>query len=249
MGTLVPNRTNQKMIQQANALRAADLKKQFGVYGHFYRTLLAGQEHACRSVLTLIAHDHTPSTLQDLEQKEPDLLVVMMNPGSSRPLDKTYEIPFVEDPTTGLEQRNWVATQPDNTQYQIMRVMAAMSYQHARVMNISDLRETKSPRLIALVKDLAEQPGGGMHALFAPGRSKECQGLMGTDRSTPVLVGWGRHKGLLPLVQQAMQTLQGRPMVGVPVEGQPMLFAHPSPMLQKMKEAWLSQIVQRLREL
>jgi hypothetical protein len=45
------------------------------------------------------------------ERKKPDLMVVMMNPGSSRPLDGNENI--------NIE----VEAIPDNTQDQIMRVM------------------------------------------------------------------------------------------------------------------------------
>lgn len=60
--------------------------------------------------------------------ENPDLMVVMMNPGSSRPIDG------IEDNT-----KESLAI-PDNTQNQIMKVMLNCNLQHARVLNLSDLK-------------------------------------------------------------------------------------------------------------
>lgn len=65
-------------------------------------------------------------------QNTPDLMVVMMNPGSSKPLD-------------GIENNNCESEAiPDNTQNQIMRVMNRCNFDYARILNLSDLREPKS---------------------------------------------------------------------------------------------------------
>ncbi len=69
---------------------------------------------------------------KDSEIKKPDLMVVMMNPDSSRPLD-------------GNESNNIEAEAiPDNTQDQIMRVMKNCNFDFAQILNLSDLREAKS---------------------------------------------------------------------------------------------------------
>nr|CRH05402.1 conserved protein of unknown function [Candidatus Magnetococcus massalia] len=232
-------------IAHAQSLRAAELKKIFGVYGFFYQTQLAGEPQPCRSVLTLVRHGVTPEPLSGLEALPPDLLVVMMNPGSSRPLQRD-DAPTEISQLDQLLKRHWVATQPDNTQYQIMRVMEGMGYRHARVLNISDLRETKSPLLIKKVEYLAKQDGGGLHSLFHPQRRGELQNLMGDDPHIPVIVGWGRHKGLLPLAHQALDALQGWRLIGQQTEEDPALYAHPSPMLQRMKDAWLDKMMRMI---
>ncbi len=77
-------------MSEAFALRAADLKRRFGVYGHFYQLVLGGKAYACRSVLELVAHDATPLDIQEIQPMQPGLVVVMMNPGSSRPLEGEY---------------------------------------------------------------------------------------------------------------------------------------------------------------
>ncbi|ABK44333.1 conserved hypothetical protein [Magnetococcus marinus MC-1] len=240
-------RTPESRTKHAKLLNAAALKTHYAVYGHFYSTNLAGEHCSCRSALTLIRRDCIPSELAQLDALPPDLLVVMMNPGSSYPLDKAFTPPHIEAHALGQAPRCWMATKPDNTQYQIMRVMAAMGYQHGRILNISDLRETKSPRLVAKVTALASHSEGGLHALFAPQRQAELHGLLGDDLNVPIVIGWGRHKGLLPLARQAMTALQGRTLVGIEVE--PLRYAHPSPMLQVMKDAWLQTVIAHLSQL
>ena len=64
---------------------ADKLKEMFDVFGHFYDLKIGKQIINCRSILEIVS--------KDLEYKKkglPDTVVIMMNPGSSRPLDKAY---------------------------------------------------------------------------------------------------------------------------------------------------------------
>ncbi|MBF0368662.1 MAG: DUF1643 domain-containing protein [Magnetococcales bacterium] len=230
------------------ALKAADLKLRFGVYGHFYEMTLGGVLYHCRSVLELIAHERTPQEPNRIMTLAPDLLVIMMNPGSSRPLDRDYQPRRVRSPSQIGVEMELTPTRPDNTQYQVMRLMAAKGYQHARVLNLSDLREPKSPILIRTVSQLSQVRGGGAHTLFSVSRKKEREELLGAPGQTPVLVGWGRDKGLLPLVEPCLAALKGFTTVGVAVAGDDRLYAHPSPMLQRLKEGWLAAILSQLNQ-
>jgi hypothetical protein len=62
----------------------------------------------------------------------------------------------------------------------------------------------------------------------------------------PILVGWGQDMGLVPLAEQCIDRLDGAPMVGVESSIHPVLNAHPSPMLQRMKVAWLERMIEQL---
>src|SRR5688572_10821446 len=64
----------------------------------------------------------------------PDLMVVMMNPGGSKPLK--WKKAF------GNLTEAW----PDRTQYRIMRFMYATEYTYARIINLSDICEVDSNR-------------------------------------------------------------------------------------------------------
>jgi hypothetical protein len=225
------------------ALRAKELSNRFGVYGRFYRTLLGGVEYSCRSVLELVERDAVATTdLQALDRHPPDLHVVMMNPGSSHPVPVETPIVLI-DSFAEIEKIPLVPTRPDNTQYQIMKIMVARGYRHARVVNLSDLREPKSPLFLGLVERLRGVPGGERHSLFCDARREALHRILVPSPEVPVLVGWGRHVGLKGLAQQCLEKLADRVLVGVPVVGEPVLFAHPSPMLQSMKDAWIAAVL------
>ena len=227
------------------SLRAADLQQLFGVYGDFYQVLWGGKCYACRSVLELIAHTHTPADPNAIHGMNPDLLVVMMNPGSSKPLVPNFTPRRVLGDDT-KERPERVKTRPDNTQYQIMRIMAAKGFQHARILNLSDLREPKSLILMPILESLYATPNGNRHSIFCDDRTPERQRLMGTCGAVPVLAGWGRHKKLRPLAKQCVEKLQGWRVIGVPVDDERFFYAHPSPMLQRKKDHWLATVLEQL---
>lgn len=220
-------------------LYAAELKRRFRCYGHFYRWRCGDAVYGCRSVLEIVDESVVAERGSALWGRRADAVVVMMNPGSSRPLEACVE---GELGAFGVGEKALVLTQPDNTQYQVMRVAVACGWSHVRVLNVSDLREAKSGVFLERVEALAGVRGGGAHSLFSEARAAECEvGLL--RRVEPVLVGWGQDRRLLPLAAQCVARLGGSRLVGVASEVDPLLYGHPSPMLQRMKVAWLEAVV------
>ena len=230
------------------SLRADALKKRFAIYGDFYHRIIGDQAYACRVVLELMAHAHVPANPDEIGWMNPDLIVIMMNPGASKPLVSQGPVRRVGQ-TESWRPHPRVKTRPDTTQYQIMRVMAEKGFQHARVLNLSDLREPKSPRLIATIERLRTIPGGSRHTLFCDERTQERAQLMGPCGAVPVLAGWGRDKKLLPLARQCMDTLAGWHILGEPVGAEGALYAHPSPLLQSRKDHWLNGVLRQFETL
>jgi hypothetical protein len=227
---------------------AAELKKRFTCYGHFYELLLMDGETAkCRSVLEIVdtsIPQHVPS---DISEMEPDVVVVMMNPGSSHPKDESHVDGRIEYPEPGHSRRKeLVLTQPDNTQYQVMRVAVSKGWKHIRVLNLSDLRDPKSGSFLQKVDALRETMGGHVHSIFCNERAGECTHALKRNNNTPILLGWGQDPGLLPLVGQCLARIAGEPTCTVASEVHPLLNAHPSPMLQKKKIQWLETILREL---
>ncbi|MEO5329234.1 MAG: hypothetical protein H7829_13445 [Magnetococcus sp. THC-1_WYH] len=229
-----------------NQLKAADIKKVIHVFGQFITLRLGSLTLDLRPVLELIHKDCLPAHPDLIGHRVPDLLVIMMNPGSSRPLDPNYQPQQMTQPQDFDPFGERTPTRPDNTQYQVMRIMLARGFGHARVLNLSDLRETKSPIFIQRFQELETHPDGSAHSLFSPVRSAERKVRMGQDTPIPLLVGWGRHLGLLPLAHQCLATLPQERIIGVEIPGSPGLYAHPSPMLQKAKEAWVNAILEKM---
>ncbi|MBF0144695.1 MAG: hypothetical protein HQL84_03230 [Magnetococcales bacterium] len=233
---------------EVNRLRATDIKKEIAVFGQFVNLSLGSMNLALRPVLELIRKDHLPERPNQIGQMIPDLLVIMMNPGSSHPMDLEYRPADVAKPEEIDPFGERIPTRPDNTQYQIMRIMLAQGWHHARVLNLSDLRETKSPIFIQRYQELETWSGGSAHSLFSPVRTRERMIRMGQGANLPLLVGWGRNPGLLPLARQCLATLVPERIIGVELPESPGLYAHPSPMMQKAKEAWVKTILAKYRQ-
>ena len=126
--------------------------------------------------------------------------------------------------------------------------MLAMGFKHGRVLNLSDIREPKSPVLFKKILELAVVPGGGVHSIFSPERRREFEDLSGNSGGDlPLLIGWGRNAALIPLAKQALRRLAGFSIYGKPIDDEAILFAHPSPMLQRMKEEWVDLVLLQMR--
>lgn len=96
---------------------------------------------------------------EESSQNEPDLMVVMMNPGSSFPLD-------------GIDNNSVPSeAEPDTTQQQIMKVMDAASFDYARILNLSDLRTPDSNELYRFLK--SEESNTVAHSIFYAVRKAE----------------------------------------------------------------------------
>ena len=227
---------------------AAELKKRFTCYGHFYELVLMNGERArCRSVLEIVDTSIPQGNPSDISRMEPDVVVVMMNPGSSHPKDLSYVDEVVEYPRAAASMRKeLVLTQPDNTQYQVMRVAVHQGWKHIRVLNLSDLRDPKSGSFLQKVEALSEVEGGHVHSMFCAERTEELANSIRRKGNTPIMLGWGQDVGLVPLAEQCMKELEGEPVCTVSSEVHPLLNAHPSPMLQAKKLAWLDSMVQQL---
>lgn len=230
-------------------LYAAELKKKYTCYGHFYElVMMSGERVKCRSVLEIVDATIPQENPSDISELKPDVVAVMMNPGSSHPRDIYHMDAEIAYPQTERRARKeLVLTQPDNTQYQLMRVAAAQGWRHIRVLNLSDLRDPKSGSFLQKVEVLGEVMGGHTHSMFCRERSAECkQALLRRDRA-PILLGWGQDAGLIPLAEQCLKRLEGEPVRTVSSEVHPLLNAHPSPMLQSRKLLWLENMMAELK--
>lgn len=224
---------------------AAELKKRFACYGHFYEwELLNGDRVRCRSVLEIVDQSIPQEQPSEISLMSPDAVVIMMNPGSSHPKEVEYipsTICYPQQSTT--VKKELVLTQPDNTQYQIMRVAVSQDWAHIRVVNLSDLRDPKSGSFLQKVGELRELIGGHVHSIFCEERTDECAHALTRNGKSPILLGWGQDRGLLPLAEQCMRRIASEPVVTCCSPVHSLLNAHPSPMMQRKKEEWLERIL------
>ena len=219
-------------------MQASELLAQFAVYGRFYERQIAGVDEHLRDRLEIAPHGWP---LEDVVQREPDLLVVMMNPGASRPLDALWE-------QSGTDAPGFVAAQPDRTQYQIMRLLLAaqqkrqigQNWQHARILNLSDLRTPKSAIFIDKLQKYASDDS---HSLFSDARREQAEKLL-ANRATPVLCAWGLSPHFVGLAQRALRSVAGHPLLGLTNDG--VLYRHPLPQRHDLQLQWLADISQQV---
>jgi hypothetical protein len=162
-------------LDEIQRLKASSLKQLFGVFGYFYDRASSDGVLPCREVLEIIDIRDTPYDFNDLLCRQPELVTIMMNPGSSKPVSDSYKPVLVNNDNGIVINRHLVETQPDNAQYQIMRLMLIRNWRHCRILNLSDLREPKSQLFMGLWPQLE-----WAHTLFAPERRSSLKELVGT---------------------------------------------------------------------
>lgn len=222
---------------------ADELKCKFSVFGHFYSVQIAPKRIVeCRSVLEIVESDHAPKKTTELSNRKPDAVFIMMNPGSSRPLTEVnnrihskaiHELPI-----------SLVPTKPDTTQYQVMRLMHYCKWQHVRVLNLSDLRCSKSGEFFQQFKALEEELSFDAHSVFSDRRKDEL--ALKLNDAVPVIRAWGVSPHLDPLIDRCLSRLTNTKVVsGLMKEGSQNKFLHPLPSLQSQKVEWVNRMVEQ----
>lgn len=228
---------------------AQALKEKFEILGNFYTVEVAPDcVIECRNVLEIIAKPIVPSQYASIPKQRPDALFVMMNPGSSQPL---VEVDYcIKGDQIGDLKISLVPTKPDTTQYQVMRVMQCFNLKHVRVLNLSDLRCTKSPIFIQQYKQLEAEQQFDAHSVFSKLRRKELKEQLLKYADLPIVRAWGVSPHLDPLIERCEATLMPlKNLSGLLKEGTTNKYLHPLPSLQKQQEDWVNRMVEQARTL
>ena len=226
---------------------AEELKSSYDVFGHFYSVEFSRNKIVeCRSVLEIVDQAHTPVKMSVLAKRKPDAIFIMMNPGSSEPLvevnnrvpaDDLHELPI-----------SLVPTKPDTTQYQVMRLMHYCAWRHVRVLNLSDLRCSKSVQFFKQFKGLEKEASFDSHSIFSIRRKNELALKMTTDKTIAVVCAWGLSAELDPLIERCTsRIIKNKTIKGLLKEGTTNKFLHPLPSLQKQKLSWVNRMVAQCR--
>lgn len=227
---------------------AEELKNKYDVFGHFYSVEVAPKKVVeCRSVLEIVEQAETPDETSVLSNRKPDAVFIMMNPGSSRPLvvvDNCIHAEAIHELPISL-----VPTKPDTTQYQVMRVMHYCEWRHVRVLNLSDLRCSKSGEFFKQFKRLEEEASFDSHSIFSGRRKNELALKLIKHTAVPVIRAWGVSAALDPLIERCTSKLtKAKTVRGLMKEGTTNKFLHPLPSLQKQKAFWVNRMVEQCQE-
>ena len=236
---MAPKRMTSKFVS------ARELKKCYSVMGHFYDISLDGAVHLnCRSSLEILSLVNADD-FRDVCRGLPDAVFIMMNPGSSRPLDKLPS--SIRDIRAISDRKTFVKTRPDTTQYQVMRVMARLGWQHVRVLNLSDLREPKSSVFSSRFQSIEASHGYTAHSLFSPIRTPELTRELHRKVDAPLICAWGVSPKLNSLICVAAPVLRDAGICrGLLKVGTSDRYFHPLPTLQTDKEIWVNKLCKEL---
>ena len=171
--------------------------------------------------------------------EKPDLIVIMMNPGSSYPINKGKE-PFK------IEQAVFQPTYPDTTQWQVIEFMRAEClkkvskkkiYKYARVLNLSDLC---NPRSEKLNKDEIE--GNSIFQL-----DQKAVLNVWVEQSADILLAYGANRKFEGLANKALHFLKdnGKTKVyGYRKKEDSWEFYHPLMHSNKNNKRWVDEVRQ-----
>ena len=202
-------------------------------YGDFYKLGC----FRCRSTLEII--DCKVEKPKKLLKYPADVVVVMMNPGSSKP--KNGNNGQNRTPTQIGNRAQLTSTKEDKAQESIVALMRRKNFRRARVLNLSDIREANG-----FAKKYAKWLADGClpkgHSIFCEERSDELDARL-TGQSV-VVAGWSYHQELGQLGKAAYDAIKLR---GLEVHGwEPRFgFRYPRPRKDPIQgqEEWINSIV------
>lgn len=233
-----------KILQEF--IYADDLKELFRCMGNFYSLSLNGQSFPCRSSLEILAINEDFG--KQMIENSPDALVVMMNPGSSRPINHDYEEKsyHVDNLERLINYREFVPTRPDNSQYQIMRLMVGQGWKHVRILNLSDLRSGNSGQFKKMFISAAESDASHPHSIFHSDRRQELFGLTYMEEPA-VIFAWGKTTFLSEFATEAISIFHIYPrLCGIKVKGDSVSYYHANQRTPDRLRGWLSKIEMQL---
>jgi hypothetical protein len=194
------------------------MKTQFKITGKYYTK----NEYKFREVLNI----------KKIESKSniPDLMVIMMNPGGSKPLNE-IDNSYTE-----------TLAKPDVTQNQIMKIMLNGNFKYARVLNLSDVREPKSKIFYTKIKEMDKL--NIAHSIFNESRKVDFIKLW--INNVPVIFGWGVNPKLKNLALKAIEKTNVSNPIGIQKTNFNWAYYHPLPPNNKKQKEWVQKISKQL---
>ena len=212
-----------------------ELENLFYTEGAFYKLQTHGKIRICRS-LAAIRRIGT-------EKEGIDALFVLLNPGKCFPLAGEDSIPLLSGEVARLPL---LPAAPDNTLYQLMRLMERMNWNSVQVINLTDLRTGKFDEYKESQRFM-KQYGDRRHTIFSIDRYVELLDCM--ERAGTVIAGWGTKSSISPVAEDAYTILMElEDIKGLAYKTHP-LYYHPFPWLQNKCIKWLDDMEAQLKEM
>ena len=232
-------------MQENKFIYASELKKIYNVTAHYYDLKfkdesLKTKKLKCRNLLEI-------KRIAVQIDSNPDIVVIMMNPGSSKPADDTY-IPriYTTEEFLNLSTYERIPAKPDNAQYQIMRLMEVYKWDFVRIINLSDLRNGNSGKLEEDLNKINIIDSSHPHSITHKKRRAELN-LLSKSKTNKIIIAWGSIKLLEESSSVIMNNFANR-LIGINLEN-PNFFKYASPYKKADKLKWLFEIQEKLDEI
>jgi hypothetical protein len=168
-----------------------ELKQRYRVFGSFYNQKLKnGMVIECRNDLNIIDKSYFD---EKKSESKVMLLMILMNPGKSKPLNDEYEIPTFNrmEATKLIKDCPYVPAKIDETMKQVMRLMANLKISHARIINVSDIRNKDSNEFAKEIEMIDSIDT--IHSLFCEERRIEREQVFSSiDENAVIFKAWGK---------------------------------------------------------
>ena len=163
--------------------------------------------------------------------KVPDLMVVMMNPGKSRPLN-------------GIDNSDVESEAiPDTTQSRIMEVMLNCEFDYARILNLSDARETSSGKFYQLISTFNKE--NLAHSIFDERRKNDFDKYY--IKGAKTILAWGVDNSLTELAKNAINRIGNENCFGIKKNGLEYAYYHPLPPNFYKQKEWVEKITKQIK--
>ncbi len=163
--------------------------------------------------------------------KIPDLIVVMMNPGKSRPLN-------------GIDNFNVESEAiPDNTQRKIMNVMLNCGFEFSRILNLSDARETSSGKFYQMIPLFEKE--NIAHSIFDERRKADFNQYF--IKGVKTIFAWGVDNSLTDLAKNAIKRIGNENCFGIKKDGKQYAYYHPLPPNFYKQKEWVEKLTEQIK--
>ena len=171
------------------------------------------------------------------EQKTIDAVVIMMNPGSRKPTKSNENI--LSDQISNL----MVDCIPDETQYQIARLMELSKWNKVVVINLLDFCETESTEVYQKYQN--NLPSS---SIFSDSRMEELNSIFNQlNTSKNVIVGWGVSSDLNHIKNKALDFIKSKNLTPVGLKNNYNDFYHPWPRdNEEFRKKWPQKVYELL---
>jgi Protein of unknown function (DUF1643). len=177
-----------------------------------------------------------------MNSRESDLNVIMMNPGSSKPkgIDENLSLDYLD---------RFVEAHPDNTQSQIMKIMEKCKFNYAKIVNLSDIRNTNSNNFYKMLSDELKETE---HSIFHESNRHLLKSYL--NPNAIFILAWGVDNKLQCLSELALNVLTelwGTEIIKVGLKHSTNKhgYYHPLPKTQQSQKDWIERMSKKIESL